>query len=121
MKSDLEKRQVYKDKPSISSLKGKFRVNSKPSERAVEDLEQEAKRIENRGKQQDIAMREEYAGLIFKFVCYYMVFVFIILFLSGTPSSFKMSDSVLMTLLGTTTATVISLFAIVVNYLFPKK
>ena len=119
MKSDLERQPTIK--PNISSLRGKLRRNNKPSEQAVEDLEQEAKRIENKGRKQDIAMREEYAGLIFRFVCYYMAFVFIILFLSGTPSSFKMSDSVLMTLLGTTTATVISLFAIVVNYLFPKK
>lgn len=83
--------------------------------------EKELKELEVKSKEQDIVMRKEYAGLIFKFVCYYMAFVFIILFLSGTPSSFKMSDSVLITLLGTTTATVISLFAIVVNYLFPKK
>lgn len=82
--------------------------------------EEELKKLEVQSKAQDIVMRKEYA-LIFRFVCYYMFFVFIILFLSGTPSSFKMSDSVLMTLLGTTTATVISLFAIVVNYLFPKK
>lgn len=83
--------------------------------------EEELKKLEVQSKAQDIAMRKEYAGLIFRFVCYYMFVVFILLFLSGTPSSFKMSDSVLMTLLGTTTATVISLFAIVVNYLFPKK
>lgn len=83
--------------------------------------ERELKILEIRSKSQDIDMRKEYARLIFRFVCYYMAFVFIILFLSGTPSSFKMSDSVLITLLGTTTATVISLFAIVVNYLFPKK
>ena len=83
--------------------------------------EKELKKLEVRSKAQDIAMRKEYAGLIFRFVCYYMIFVFIILFLSGAPSSFKMSDSVLLMLLGTTTATIISLFAIVVNYLFPKK
>lgn len=83
--------------------------------------EKELKELEVKSKEQDISMRKEYAGLISRFVCYYMAFVLIILFLSGTPSSFKMSDSVLITLLGTTTATVISLFAIVVNYLFPKK
>ena len=83
--------------------------------------ETELKKLEVKSKAQDIDMRKEYAWLIFRFVCYYMAFVFIILFLSGTPSAFRMSDSVLMVLLGTTTATIISLFAIVVNYLFPKK
>ena len=79
------------------------------------------KLLDAKGKAQDIEMRKEYASLIFKFVSYYMFFVFMLLFLSGTPSSFEMSDAVLLTLLGTTTATVISLFVIVANYLFPKK
>lgn len=79
------------------------------------------KLLDAKGKAQDIEMRKEYASLIFKFVSYYMFFVFMLLFLSGSPSSFQMSDAVLLTLLGTTTATVISLFVIVANYLFPKK
>ena len=83
--------------------------------------ENELKKLEIKSKLQDIEMRKEYAGLIFRFVCYYMLFVLVFLFLSGTPSSFKMSDSVLITILGTTTATIISLFAIVVRHLFPKK
>lgn len=83
--------------------------------------DEELERLEIKSKEQDIEMRKEYASLTFKFVCYYMSFVFLILFLSGSPSLFTMSDSVLITLLGTTTATIISLFAIVVNYLFPKK
>jgi polyferredoxin len=83
--------------------------------------DEELKKLDIKSRKQDISMRKEYAWLIFRFVCYYMFFVFLILFLSGSPSLFKMSDSVLITLLGTTTATVISLFAIVVNYLFPKK
>lgn len=90
-------------------------------DKTLDFYDKKIKALEAKSKAQDIVMRKEYAGLIFRFVCYYMFFVFIILFLSGTPSSFKMSDSVFITLLGTTTATVISLFAIVVNYLFPKK
>ena len=91
------------------------------AEFAADYYENELKKLEIQSKAQDIEMRKEYANLTFKFVCYYMFFVFIILFLAGSPSSFYVSDSVLITLLGTTTATVISLFAIVVNYLFPKK
>ena len=79
------------------------------------------KALEIKNREQNISMRKEYANIVVKFVCYYMFFVFLILFLAGSPSSFHISDSVLITLLGTTTATVISLFAIVVNYLFPKK
>lgn len=93
----------------------------KDKDKSIDFYDRKMKALEIKSKEQDISMRKEYADIVVKFVVYYMAFVFIILFLSGTPSSFKMSYSVLMTLLGTTTATVISLFAIVVNYLFPKK
>ena len=42
--------------------------------------------------------------------------------LHGFPCiSFKLSDTVLATLIGSTTASVLGLFAIVANYLFPKR
>lgn len=83
--------------------------------------ERELKKLEIKSKAQDIEMRKTYANQIFHLMVYYLFAVFLILFLSGSPSSFKMSDNVLMVLLGTTTANVIGLFAIVMNYLFPKK
>ena len=51
-----------------------------------------------------------------------MFFVFLILFLSGTETTnFNLSDNVLITLLGTTTANVIGILIIVVTYLFSRK
>lgn len=94
-------------------------INGK--EKSIDFYDRKMKALEIKNREQDISMRKEYANIVVKFVCYYMFCVFLILFLAGSPSSFTMSDSVLITLLGTTTATVISLFAIVVNYLFPKK
>ena len=78
-------------------------------------------KLSEKDKEQDIDMRREYADKTYLFVCVYMCFVFLIIFLACSPSSFQMSDGVLMTLLGTTTVNVIGLFAIVMNYLFPKK
>lgn len=84
-------------------------------------LEEELKKLEIKSKEQDISMRREYADKTYLFVCIYMCFVFFLIFLACSPYTFKMSDNVLMVLLGTTTVNVIGLFAIVMNYLFPKK
>lgn len=75
---------------------------------------------ENIGDSQDRAQRKEFAEKIFSFVCLYMFSVFLILFLCGSPGSFKLSDTVLITLLGTTTANVIGILIIVVKYLFSR-
>ena len=79
------------------------------------------KSLELKNKAQDIELRRKYAEQIFTFVSLYMFAVFFILILSGSPSSFRISDAVLMTLLGTTTANVIGILVIVAKYLFPNK
>jgi uncharacterized membrane protein len=88
---------------------------------AAEYYEHELKKLEVQSKAQDIAMRKEYADKTFALVCIYMVCVFLLIILACSPALFNMNDSVLITLLGTTTINVIGLFAIVMNYLFPKK
>lgn len=92
-------------------------VNNK----SLDFYDKKMKALEIENKAQDISMRRKYAEQIFTFVSLYMFGVFFILFLSGSPSSFRMSDSVLMTLLGTTTANVIGILVIVAKYLFPNK
>lgn len=64
---------------------------------------------------------EEFAVKIFHFMCYYMVGAFAIVFLVGVECNrFHLSDSVLLMLLGTTTANVIGVFNFVAKYLFNK-
>ena len=75
---------------------------------------------ENIGDSQDRTQRKEFAEKIFSFVCLYMFSVFFILFLCGSPGNFRLSNSVLITLLGTTTANVIGILIIVVKYLFSR-
>jgi hypothetical protein len=89
---------------------------------------------------QDRAERKSYANRIFILISAWLLGVFVILILSGFgrpsdnhfivyckssfvvfPLTFSISDKVLMTLIGGTTATVLGLFAIVANYLFPKR
>ncbi len=83
-------------------------------------LDNDAKEGENIGDNQDRDQRKMFAEKIFSFVCLYMFAVFFILFLCGSPGSFKLSDTVLITLLGTTTANVIGILIIVVKYLFSR-
>ena len=83
--------------------------------------EKELKILELKSKEQDIDMRKDFATKTYNLVCIYLVVVFFVVFLSCCPAEFYMSDGVLITLLGTTTINVIGLFAIVMNYLFPKK
>lgn len=85
-------------------------------------LRNEALEEGNIGEKQDRGQRKDFAERIFSFVSIYMAFVFLILFISGTTTTnFYLSDTVLITLLGTTTANVIGILIIVVTYLFSRK
>jgi len=89
---------------------------------------------------QDIKARKEYAGRIFKLIRNWLAAILAILILDGFWSKrdivlhftafeskwtssvhFELADKVLIALIGGTTASVIGLFAIVANYLFPKR
>lgn len=85
------------------------------------ELENAAREGENAGDDQDRQQRKEFADKIFDFVRNYMLFVCVVLFLKGITSQFYLSDSVIITLLGTTTANVIGILIIVVTYLFSRK
>lgn len=84
--------------------------------------ENDARKVENESESQNKQQRKDFAERIYSFAAIYMFGVFVILFLSGTETTnFKLSDNVLITLLGTTTANVIGILIIVVTYLFSRK
>lgn len=64
--------------------------------------------------------RKKFAKRVFFLITAFLLLVFLVLFLCGfrLATRFVLSDTVLITLLGSTTATVISLFAFVMKYLF---
>lgn len=70
------------------------------------------------GLRQDINARKDYADKIFKLVIFWLVGVFLILIFNMWAS--KLSDAVVMALIGGTTVNVLGLFLVVANYLFPK-
>lgn len=108
----------------------------------ISQVEREKKREELTGLIQDRTERKTYAGRIFRLICCWLCGVFTLLIISGFGKSFpqelqlaignnlysfkgkiafEISDGVLLAIVGGTTATVLGLFAIVANYLFPKR
>ncbi len=78
--------------------------------------------LELESLKQDIEHRKLYSGRIFMFVSVWVLLVMFAVFAQGWSfGQFQLSDKVLMTLIGGTTVNVLGLFAIVANYLFPKK
>lgn len=71
---------------------------------------------------QDREQRKTYGNRLFKLVVVWLCVVAIILILAGFKiGQFELPTSVLATLIGGATASVIGLFAIVATYLFPKQ
>ncbi len=71
---------------------------------------------------QDREERRKYSGRIFWLVIGYLLVAGLLIFMAGLDQvRFRLADSVLMVLIGSTTASVIGLFAIVTNYLFPRR
>ncbi|RXK83194.1 hypothetical protein [Filimonas effusa] len=69
--------------------------------------------------------RKKYAFLIFTFTCIWTFFIFIILFCQGfgdnKPFCFNLSDSIMITLITTTTVNFLGFFLLVTKYLFHAK
>ena len=96
----------------------------------------EAETLELRNKiiKQDMDERKVYANRIFSLVTYWLIFIAVILIAAGYHSyelkigdefifsfnGLKLSDTVILSLIGSTTLNVLALFYIVANYLFPK-
>lgn len=98
-----------------------FEIQLKEEELKKARLLNEALEGENKSDTQDRGQRKGFAISVFALVSLYLAAVLTILFIQGFSKSFCLSDSVLITLLGTTTANVISILVIVVTYLFSRK
>ena len=95
-------------------------VQLKEEELKKARLLNEALEGENKSDTQDRGQRKKFAVAVFAFVAVYMAAVLTVVFLQGFCDGFNLSDSVIITLLGTTTANVIAVLVIVVTYLFNR-
>lgn len=64
--------------------------------------------------------RIELTDYVVNLISFYLFVVAVILFLSGSPSTFRLSDTVLCMLLGTTTANLLGAFYIVLHFYYPS-
>lgn len=120
------------DNPGLKGFE--YETQQQPDDQAADEptaLEQEKLRqakatyeVELGGKKQNINARKEYATKIFGLIKVWLGSILALVFLSGIGKAknlFTLSDSVLIALITTTTASVVGLFVIVVNYLFNNK
>jgi hypothetical protein len=83
---------------------------------------------EVKGIYQDLEERKKYAGRIFNLICGWLCALFGLLLLQGFGGvfplimhTFKLADSVVLALVGTTTLNVVGILYVVAYYLFPRK
>ena len=108
------------DEIDLKSIFNSSSTTEASSEITIADVELEMKKEELESRKQDRKQRGQFSIWIFGFMGIYMVLALVILGLSGS-GVFDISDTVLVSLLTTTTADVIGIFIIVAKYLFHKQ
>ena len=92
---------------------------NKESKHGFKDFESAFKEEELRGIRQDRGERKKFANRIFVMLALFLCAVLLIVFLCAAKCvKFKLTDAVLITLLSTASANVISIFVFVMRYLF---
>jgi len=92
-----------------------------------EELEKQHTKAIVQGLRQDIEERKKYARRFFILACCWLGAITGLLLLHGFGSfwfglmPFKLPDSVLLAVIGSTTVNVLGILYVVANYLFPKK
>ena len=115
--SDLPSGIPSLDASTISDQPDDYSSQEQSAWKIAQITEYEKNSAQNRSE------RKTYAGRIFRLLIMWLCGVALILFLHGFSqfTSFNVSDVVLMTLIGSTTASVVGIFIIVAKYLFPQK
>jgi hypothetical protein len=93
-----------------------------------EPLELQRLKIQNelltarlKDREQDREERLRYAKRVFRLIVWWLVWVGSVVVVDGIePLPFDLADAVIIALVGGTTASVIGIFLIIANYLFPR-
>jgi len=110
------------------SIADSISKDAKSADPGVKELAEEeedkeglrTKRLANDITEDDKNERKHYTSLIFTLVAMWLIMVLVVFVATG-KGFLKYSDSVIITLLATTTVNVIGLFVIVANYLYHTK
>ena len=88
---------------------------------STEDVEIQKRLLELESLQQDIIERRKYALRIFFLLVFWLLGVFAMLLLQAWKAwGFSLTEPLLISVVGGTTASVISIFIVVAKYLFPS-
>jgi hypothetical protein len=109
-------------------------INAAPVERAqdepdaqtnLESFEREKQKAELDSFRQDTGERKRYARNIFILTCTWVGAIYILLIFQGFGGlwrwNFHLTDSIILTAIGSTTANIVGVFLIVARYFFPQK
>ncbi len=85
-------------------------------------IARDRKRAEVESYRQDTSERKKYARNIFILTCLWVIGVYVLLLFQGFQyRGFRLSDSIVLAAIGSTTANIVGVFLIVTRYFFPKK
>lgn len=107
--------QQASETPSVIQEEGQFLDDSLENKLKIEDLK--TKRSYNETLQQNNKERKKYAKHIFTLTCLWAILIFVILFFQGFKLT-SLSDTVLVTLITSTTLNFFGFFLLVIKYLF---
>ncbi len=110
---------------SIEDIRDPALPPAEPDDKLKTEQEQSLYKTRVRGLSQDIDERKKYAHRTFCLIATWLALVYGLILLEGfegTPRShFALDKTVLITVVGTTTASVLGIFIVVMHYLFPAK
>jgi hypothetical protein len=88
-----------------------------------EDLDRQQQKAAIQGLVQDIDERKKYATYFFWLACSWLLTIILVVLLQGFGGflEFRLSDNVVLALIGSTTVNVLGILYVVSNYLFPKR
>ena len=111
------------DNYNINNSQNKDKCLQNQENQVINEIDRKTK-LENDNYEQDIELRKKYACKIFRFICWWCIFVVVVIFLQGSTyqhDKMEWNNNVIITLLTTTFAQVIGLMIIVLKYLFQHK
>jgi hypothetical protein len=109
------------------SLKGLSNIPDPETREEEEDLQKQHFRTIIHGLEQDIEERKKYAKFFFVLACFWLGAITGLLLLQGFGPSllgstpFKLADTVILAVIGSTTVNVLGILYVVATYLFPKR
>jgi hypothetical protein len=99
---------------------GEYLAEAQEFEEGAEALRLEDGRELLKGRKQDRRERKRYAELVFRLVCWWLAGVMALVCAAGLET-IRLNETVLMTIVGSTTASVVAIFVMVAKYLFPPR